>query len=232
VPVEAVVKAGYEVVFADPRGNEPTMDAGSDLSRYFGGDDGRRDRAKAFLKDLVQLRHPRSFYDVLHEGLDGYVGVYVPGGHAPMEDLATNTELGRILRVFHDRGKPTALLCHGPVALLSTLESPERALGGRATRARRGKRGGRNTGDAGDWPYRGYKLTVFSSDEERSAEDRMLGGRVRFMPEKALRSAGARVEVTARGAAHVIIDRELVTGQNPQSDAELTAAFLRLLAHP
>jgi putative intracellular protease/amidase len=42
---------------------------------------------------------------------------YVPGGHAPMQDLLADPALGRLLRAFHAEGKTTALVCHGPIAL-------------------------------------------------------------------------------------------------------------------
>lgn len=37
-----------------------------------------------------------------------------------MVDLHNNQNLGYIIHHFHRHGKPTALICHGPVALLST----------------------------------------------------------------------------------------------------------------
>ena len=40
-------------------------------------------------------------------------------GHAPLEDLKLNKDLGRILLHFHAAQRPTAIICHAPIALLS-----------------------------------------------------------------------------------------------------------------
>jgi len=37
----------------------------------------------------------------------------------------TDPALGRLLRAFHAAGKTTALVCHGPIALLSALDHPQ-----------------------------------------------------------------------------------------------------------
>lgn len=47
--------------------------------------------------------------------------IFIPGGHAPMMDLMQSKDLGKMLRTFHEKGKPTAMICHGPVAALSAL---------------------------------------------------------------------------------------------------------------
>ena len=50
------------------------------------------------------------------------VGTLDVAGHAPMMDMPTDKALGRILLHFHRKQKPTALICHAPVALLATRE--------------------------------------------------------------------------------------------------------------
>ena len=54
-------------------------------------------------------------------GYDHFDAVYVPGGHAPMQDLLVSPKLWKLLTNFHTNGKTTALACHGPIALLSAL---------------------------------------------------------------------------------------------------------------
>lgn len=41
--------------------------------------------------------------------------VYIPGRHAPMQDLLKSLGRGRLLADFHQRNKTTALVCHGPI---------------------------------------------------------------------------------------------------------------------
>ena len=68
---------------------------------------------------------PKSlFADVaagIADGSADYAAILVPGGHAPMADLAFNADLGAIIADFHQRQKPIGVICHGPVALMSTL---------------------------------------------------------------------------------------------------------------
>jgi len=43
-----------------------------------------------------------------------------------MQKLLKNAALGRLLANFRQRNKTTALVCQGPIALLSTLLDPQR----------------------------------------------------------------------------------------------------------
>ncbi|MEP7457713.1 DJ-1/PfpI family protein, partial [Phyllobacterium sp. SB3] len=77
--------------------------------------------ALAFAENLEPLKHPKTLASVVAEGTDGYVGLFIPGGHAPMADLISDKNLGKILTSFHDTGRPTGIICHGPIVLLSAL---------------------------------------------------------------------------------------------------------------
>ena len=43
------------------------------------------------------------------------------------------------------------------------------------------------------------------------------------------KKAGANIQVEPRWQPHVVVDRELVTGQNPQSDEVMVKAFIEML---
>ena len=158
-------------------------------------------------------------------GLDRFAGVFVPGGHAPAVDLMQDTDIGTILRHFHAAGKPTALLCHGPVAILAALPEAQ------AYRAALIAGDTEKAAALGmDWIYAGYGMTVFSASEEKIAEEHLLKGELYFDMEHALRTAGGDVSVTASNfAPNVVVDRELITGQNPSSDHSLAAALVDAL---
>jgi len=49
---------------------------------------------------------PKKLADISYAELNQYWGVFVPGGHAPMGDIGSDPDLGRILRHFHNEGKP------------------------------------------------------------------------------------------------------------------------------
>ncbi|MCR9144784.1 MAG: type 1 glutamine amidotransferase domain-containing protein [bacterium] len=224
VPVDRLIKAGYEPVLATPDGRPAVMDGVSDHARYF-----RDAREYERLKNLMRKLLPatRSFDGILAAGLDDYAGVFVPGGHAPMQDLAVDARVGKILRAFHANARPTALICHGPAALLSAAADPGAFVQALAAGDREGARRA-----AGDWPYAGYRMTAFSESEEDVVENSgRLAAALRWDLEAALRILGARVEVNqANFKSRVVRDRELITGQNPASDEHFTEVLLEALA--
>lgn len=212
VPYRKLVDAGYEPVIANPNGDEPAMDANSNNAMFFGGDDAARADALKYAQGIEQLKHPKTLASVVAEGTDGYAGLFIPGGHAPMADLITNKDLGKILASFHATSRPTGIICHGPIVLLSAL-----ADANSFTRSLIAN-DGRANGLAKGWPYAGYRLTVFSTGEEQALEGANgLGGYVQFYPVNALAEAGAHVDTVANWHSNVIVDRELITGQQPMS---------------
>ena len=212
VPYRKLVEAGYELVIANPKGDRPVMDANSDSAMFFGGDDAVRAEALKFVEGLEALNSPRTLTSVVAEGTEGYVGLLIPGGHAPMADLLKDKNLGKILTSFHDTGRPTGIVCHGPIVLLSALPDPDAFIASMV--AGDGKASSLNAG----WPYTGYRLTVFATGEEQALEGpNGLGGNVQYYPVNALAEAGARVETIASWHSNVVVDRELITGQQPMS---------------
>jgi len=224
IPYRKLVEAGYEPVIANPNGDTPAMDANSNNKLFFGGDDAARAQALAYAQGLAPLKHPKTLSSVAAQGTSRYVGVFIPGGHAPMADLSKDPDLGRILASFHDTGRTTAIICHGPMVLLSTLKDPV------AFEQSMAAGDGKANSLAVGWPYAGYRLTVFSTGEEQALEGPGgLGGNVRFYPVNALAEAGARVETVANWHSNVVIDRELITGQQPMSAPEFGDALVKTL---
>src|SRR3546814_187698 len=166
VPAMAVVAAGYEVVLATPDGSRPYIDPASDSAQHFEGDEAAYRRAKAFYANDPAMTRVRRLRAVIEDGLDNYVGVFVPGGQAPVVDLMQDPDLGEILRHFHARAKPTALLCHGPIAVTAAMpharEFRAALIAGDAAKAAEWARG---------WQYAGYRMTVFSATEEKVVEE-------------------------------------------------------------
>lgn len=224
IPAMAAVAAGYTVVLATPDGTKPRIDPGSDKADHFENEETYL-RAKKFWDTDPQMTHVRTLRSVIEEGLDKYAGVFVPGGQAPVVDLMQDHELGEILRHFHAAGKPTALLCHGPIATVAAMPNAREyraaLIAGDAAKA---------TEWAKDWAYAGYKMTVFSDSEEKIVEEHVLKAKVYFTMPFALRTAGGKVSTTVTNfEPNVVIDRELITGQNPRSDRPIAAAFVAAL---
>ena len=225
VPMMAVIGAGYDAVMATPDGTKPQIDKASDSAQHFAGDQAAYARAKAFWADDPAVNRVHTLRSVIDEGLDNYAGVFVPGGQAPVVDLMQDRETGEILRHFHDRAKPTALLCHGPIAIVSAMpharEFRAALIAGDVEKAKEWAKG---------WQYAGYKMTIFSNSEEKWVEKEILHGGMYFHVVDALKVAGGDVTTGAVDfEPNLIEDRELITGQNPRSDHLVGATLVRAL---
>ena len=128
--------------------------------------------------------------------------VFYPGGAGPMWDLAEDSFNARLLGGFFDCGKVVGAVCHGVAALL---------------KARRRD---------GNPVLYGRRITGFS-DQEESCNGTC--GIVPFSLERRLREAGGSYSHRDPWVSHVVVDRNLVTGQNPQSTVGVAEAMLELM---
>jgi len=62
-------------------------------------------------------------------------------------------------------------------------------------------------------------------------EDKILHAKLYFHMPDALRLAGADVSVGPDFEPHVVVDREVITGQNPRSDKAIAAKVIQALQH-
>ncbi|GHC97931.1 dimethylallyltransferase [Streptomyces violarus] len=192
-------EAGFEVTIATPGGVAPTVDAVSLAPESTGGKE-QADAIAAYLAALrADLENPVKLEEV---DLDAYAAVLYPGGHGPMEDLAVDAGSGRLLTAALDSGKPLAVLCHAPAALLA---------------ARR---------EDGSWPFAGYRMTGFTNTEETAAG---FADKATWLLEDRLVELGADFQAAAPFSEHVVADRNLHTGQNPASSARLARNLIDAL---
>lgn len=220
VPAKALVEAGYKLVLATPKGNAPSVDKKSVIPLYFDGSEAQMHSIHQFVSSLEGIDDTLSLSEVIEAGLDDYEGVFIPGGHAPLIDLANNPDVGEILSHFHKTGKPTAAICHGPIALLSAQLNPESyelAL-----------KNGTQASSSG-WIYDGYNMTIFSTPEEEYFESTLNGASLLYYPADAMSGAGGNMKYKEMWAPNVVVDRELITGQNPFSDDVLADKLIQQL---
>lgn len=152
------------------------------------------------------IRNPRALASITDEEAAGYDAVFIPGGHGPMVDLNDNADVARILSAFHARTKPIAALCHGPAALLSAGD----------------------TNADGGWMFEGYKMTAFTDIEELQTRPGLLG--MPWLLETALKNRGAIFDdAPAAWVSHVVVDRNLITAQNPGSSEAAAHAVLSMI---
>jgi putative intracellular protease/amidase len=190
-PMRVFGDAGIDVTIATPGGVRPTVDEAS-LSADGAGGEEQATELRGELDALAeQLGSPAALEAV---SPDDYDGVFVPGGHGPMEDLAQSAELGRLLTTMLDDDRVVAAVCHGPAALLS------------ATRP------------DGTWAFAGRKLAGFTNDEEAQAG---LADKAPWLLEDRMREAGAELQTAPAWQPFAVVDNNVVTGQNPASSSEV-----------
>jgi putative intracellular protease/amidase len=162
----------------------------------------------ARLQALPGFQHPVALSSLSDAQLSEFDAVFAPGGHGPMVDLADNPDVGRLLTALQARRAPIAALCHGPAILLS---APERA--------------------DGLWLFDGYRMTSFTDEEEDQTEAGRLG--MEWLLDVALKNAGAVFDDgPSAWISHVVVDRNLITGQNPGSTEATADAVISKLAAP
>lgn len=114
-----------------------------------------------------------------------------------------DADMGRILVEAERAGRIIAPVCHGQAALLATR-------------------------DAGsDWLFAGRRMTAFSDEEEVELG---TADNAPWLLAETLRKAGAIYEKGPNWGAFVVVDGNLMSGQNPASSAPLAEAVLKALA--
>ncbi|MDU2064831.1 MAG: type 1 glutamine amidotransferase domain-containing protein [Sporomusaceae bacterium] len=135
---------------------------------------------------------------------DTFDALILPGGHGPMFDLAVDAKLAALLNKFHNSNKIIGAVCHGPAALVSAVL------------------------DNGQSLIAGKKVTGFTNEEERTVQ---LDHLVPFLLEDKLKELGGTYVSKGAWQAHVVVDGNLITGQNPQSSALFAKAIIDELAN-
>lgn len=115
-PYKALTEAYHQVVVATPNGVVPTVDMMSLRPEMAGGAQTALD-LEEIIRSAEVMRRPIHLADAR---LEDYDAVYLPGGHGPMEDLCVDADAGRLLTEALASGKPLAIVCHAPAAMLAT----------------------------------------------------------------------------------------------------------------
>lgn len=137
---------------------------------------------------------------------DYFDGTFYPGGHGPLWDLASDKTSHDLLESFIYQGKLIAAVCHAPIVLLNLLNSY-----GSSFLERR-------------------HVTGFSNSEED------LVGLTKIVPEllqdALISKGGIYSKADLDFAPHVVVDGQLITGQNPASSAPAAERLVEMLKNP
>jgi putative intracellular protease/amidase len=129
--------------------------------------------------------------------------VFYPGGHGPLWDLAQSATSIALIESFERAGKPIGFVCHAP-GVLKNVKAAN-----------------------GDPLVKGRNVTGFTNGEEAAVE---LTDVVPFLIEDEFIAQGGLYHKGPDWAPYVVIDGQLVTGQNPASSEGVAKALLAKLA--
>jgi putative intracellular protease/amidase len=192
--------AGWDIEIASPGGVKPTVDEASLSPQYTGADEAAIAELKTYLEGIDSELENASKLEALEPA--DFDLLFAPGGHGPMEDLASSPVMGSLLTATLDAGKPVATVCHASAALLSA-DRPD-----------------------GSWAFEGYRMTGFANAEEEAVG---LAPLAAWLLEDRLRERGGIFESGEPFVPHIVADRNLHTGQNPASSGPLAAHLVALV---
>lgn len=195
-PYYVLKDAGVAVTLASPKGGQPPLDPKSDLPE---NQTALTQRFRTDTAAQVELANTKKLADM---SADDFDGVFYPGGHGPMWDMAENATSIALIEAFVKAGKPVAAVCHAPVALVNV----------------RGK--------DGEYLVKGKRVAGFTNEEEEAVS---LTAVVPFLLEDKLKERGGIYSKAANWVPYVQVDSKLVTGQNPASSGPGAEELLKLL---
>ncbi|MGV8923438.1 MAG: type 1 glutamine amidotransferase domain-containing protein [Thermomonas sp.] len=140
--------------------------------------------------------------DVVNDDFDA---IFYPGGHGPLWDLANDQHSIHLIESNYAAGTPLAFVCHAPGVLSKTRTATGAPL------------------------VQGKQVTGFTNSEEAAAG---LTDIVPFLVEDMLIAKGGGFTKLEDWASHVVIDGNLVTGQNPASSEAAAQTLLSVLNRP
>lgn len=189
---------GVDITLASPNGGQIPLDPKSQAIII------ATRNTKRFLKDVEAMNCLSHSIELSTIKASDFDGVFLPGGHGSLWDLANNKHLKELLEAFENNGKPIGAVGHGVVGLISLQNDKEECL------------------------IKGKQLTGYSNYEEESAG---LTSVVPFLLETELISLGALFSKGTNYVNYVVADGNIITGQNPASAAEVANQMVALVKH-
>lgn len=195
-PYYEFIDEGYAVTLASPQGGTPPIDPMSKLTENITASNRRYDKdeaaQKAFHTTLPLEKITASDYDAL----------FIPGGHGPLWDLASNDNSGHIILNFMDQEKHVASVCHGVAGLIKAAELRPGLL-------------------------KDKKITGFSNAEETLV---LRSDNIPYKLETRLKELGADYYSAAIPfTSHLEEDGLLITGQNPMAAGPAAKSLIKAL---
>ncbi|KDR68120.1 hypothetical protein GALMADRAFT_105192 [Galerina marginata CBS 339.88] len=131
-----------------------------------------------------------------------YDAIFYVGGHGPVIDLPTDPVSVKLIQQFWDSGKIVSAVCHGSAALTSAVDAAGKSI------------------------FIGRTATGFSNAEE---EDLDTVKDIPFLLEDRIIQLGGKYVKADKIWEKIVVDGNLITGQNPESAAGVGKAILKAL---
>jgi putative intracellular protease/amidase len=199
-PHDAFTKAGYEVVLGTLGGVPAPIDPASLSLTLQENDQASVDFQRDYLrrpKIEAALARPARLEELNPDDFDV---IFVPGGFGVFQDLGNNPVIGKMIaKAYQSDGKIVGTLCSGVSALLGACT------------------------EDGSWPFVGKRMTGFPTSE---MADFGVAQAAPWHPETLLAEAGAKYAPGQKHTDVVIVDGNLVTGQNGASSKRTAQAII------
>ena len=155
---------------------------------------------ESWKNSLEVLKNTKKLVDIDY---NNYNAIFFPGGHGPMFDLAYYEHLCEILNEFNNKNKVISAICHGVCALIPAIDNYN------------------------IWLFNNKNLTSFTNEEEKIAQKVEM---VPFLLESKLKQLGAKYQKHPPFTKHVVVDGNLITGQNQNSAELITNEIIKALS--
>ena len=195
-PYYTFLDAGAKVTVASPKGGQPPLDPKSDEPSA------QTDATRRFKADPAAQAVLGATVELASVSAQDYDGIFYPGGHGPLWDLAEDKVSIALIEASIGAGKPVALVCHAPGVLRHVKAADGTPL------------------------VQGRKVTGFKNTEEDGVG---LTDVVPFLVEDMLKQNGGVYSSGDDWASYALQDGLLITGQNPGSSVATAGILLENL---
>jgi putative intracellular protease/amidase len=190
--------AGHAIVLASVLGGRPPF-AGTSLHARM---EDNEPTVKRFLLDQEAMTQFNQTVRTADLDSGDYCAVFLPGGHGPMWDTATDPHTARLVGEAFNAGRPVAAVCHGPAGLVLARRSDGQSI------------------------LHGKRVNSFTDEEETAIE---LMDVVPFHLETRLKELGGEFVRGPMWKPFAVRDGHLITGQNPASSTLVAQHLIEAL---
>ncbi|MDP9962263.1 type 1 glutamine amidotransferase domain-containing protein [Chryseobacterium lathyri] len=149
---------------------------------------------------MEELNNSKNLNEVINDSFDC---IYLAGGHATMYDFPDDENINKIISQQYENRKMVAAICHGVGGLLNVRLNN------------------------GEYLIKGKSMTGFDWFEETIARRKR---EVPFNLEAAIKERGADLKKAfIPMTSNVVVDGNLITGQNPFSSKEMAKVVIEQL---